>query len=116
MSNDNNIVSTINNLSKNNDTNGAHMSNHPKYPNVPPIDVADIDCIDIETIQYELDMHISCLSHGRKASIPFDYCVIYENEVTNNLPTNFRISPIDICDYLGGNKYPALRLVFCPTP
>ena len=115
MSNDNNIVSTINNLSKNNDTNGAHMSNHPKDPNVPPIDVADIDCIDIETIQYELDMHISCLSHGRKASIPFDCCVIYENEVTNNLPTNFRLFPIDICDYLGGNKYPALRFVFCPT-
>ena len=43
MSNDSNIVSTINNHSKNNDTNGAHMSNHPKYPNFPPIDVTDMD-------------------------------------------------------------------------
>ena len=85
MSNDNNIVSTINNLSKNNDTNGAHMSNHPKYPNIPPIDGTDIDCTGIEKNPNKLDMHISCLSHGRKASIPFDYCVIYENEVTNNL-------------------------------
>jgi hypothetical protein len=48
MSNDSNIVSTINNHSKNNDTNAAHMSNHPKYPNVPPIDVTDIDFTDIE--------------------------------------------------------------------
>lgn len=69
---------------------------------------------NIESIQNDLDLHIGQLSHEWKASIPF-YChVLIENELHNGTEFSFKSSEIDICDYLGGHKYPASPLVFCP--
>ena len=69
---------------------------------------------NIESIQNELDLHISQLCHEWKATIPFDCHVLMEYELLNGTEFSFRSSKIDICDYLGGHKYPASRLVFCP--
>ena len=37
-----------------------------------------------------------------------------ENELHNGTEFSFQSSKTDICDYVGGHKYPASRLVFCP--
>jgi hypothetical protein len=75
----------------------------------------ELDCVDIERIQNELDANIRCLSDGWDASIPFNCCVVEDDHLTNDIPTNFIFSQIDICEYLNGGKYPASRLIFCPN-
>jgi hypothetical protein len=68
---------------------------------------------NIESIQTDLDLHTGQLSHEWKALIPFD-CHVFLNELQNTTAFSFKPSQIDICDYLGGQKHPASRLVFCP--
>ena len=70
--------------------------------------------VDIDLIQIELDHNIRSLSEGWNGSIPFECCVLYEDDIANISPLNLIFSEIDICEYLSGNKYPASRLVFCP--
>jgi hypothetical protein len=72
--------------------------------------------VDIDLIQIELDHNIRSLSEGWNGSIPFECCVLYEDDIANISPLNLILSEIDICEYLSGNKYkyPASRLVFCP--
>ena len=50
-----------------------------------------------------------------KASIPFLCSVTYDNTSFTDIPPSVPLSLIDISDYLGGHKYPARRLSFCPT-
>ena len=72
--------------------------------------------VDIEKIQDKLDGHISDLSNGWKASIPFLCSIVYDvNKIHTNLPSNISLTEINNCDYLGGNNYPASMLVFSPT-
>ena len=75
----------------------------------------ELDCVSIERIQNELDANIRCLSDGWDASIPFNCCVVDDDHLTNDIPTNFIFSQIDICEYFNGRKYPASRLIFCPN-
>ncbi len=55
------------------------------------------------------------MSRGWNGSIPFHCFVIEEDFVTHTIPTEFILSEIDLCEYLNGNKYVAVRLAFCPT-
>ena len=48
-----------------------------------------------------------------KASIPICCHVILDHNNTSQIPKPNHLSVIDICDYLGGLKYPAIRLNFC---
>ncbi len=41
--------------------------------------------------------------------------VINENDQPYTSPFGNTLSKIDICDYLGGQMYPAARLAFCPN-
>ncbi len=61
---------------------------------------------NIKSIQTDLDLHRGQLSQEWKASIPFDCHVFFENELHNTTAFSFKPSQIDICDYLGGQKYP----------
>ena len=67
----------------------------------------------IESIQCQLDNHINDMSAEWKASIPFCCHVILDHNNTTQIPKVNDPSVIDICDYLGGLKYPAIRLNFC---
>lgn len=67
----------------------------------------------IESIQCQLDNHINDMSAEWKASIPFCCHVILDHNNTTQIPKPNHSSVIDICDYLGGLKYPAIRLNFC---
>jgi hypothetical protein len=51
----------------------------------------------------------------KKASIPFKCYVINENNQPCTFSIGNTLSRIDICDYLGGQMYPAARLKFCPN-
>ena len=61
-----------------------------------------------------LETEISGLYHPWKASIPFDVHVISDvcTFISNDL-LDSSLETVDICDYLGGAKYPAYRLYFC---
>jgi hypothetical protein len=71
--------------------------------------------VDIQCIQFQLDCHVKDLSAQWKASIPFLCSVTYDNTSFTDIPPSVPLSLIDISDYLGGQKYPARRLSFCPT-
>jgi hypothetical protein len=67
----------------------------------------------IESIQCQLNNHIKDMSDEWKACIPF-YChVIHDNNFPQVPLQPNSPSMIDICDYLGGQKYPAVQLDFC---
>ena len=70
---------------------------------------------DNQSIQSLLDASVSNISLDWKRSIPFHCHVIYDpSELTND----FMSTPpplIDICDFLGDEKYPAMRLHFSST-
>ena len=67
----------------------------------------------IESIQCQLDNHINDMSVEWKASIPFCCHDILIHNNTTQIPKPNHSSVIDICNYLGGLKYPAIRLNFC---
>ena len=58
--------------------------------------------VDIDLIQIELDHNIRSLSEGWNGSIPFECCVLYEDDIANISPLNLIFSEIDICEYLSG--------------
>ena len=61
-----------------------------------------------------LETEISGLYHQWKASLPFDVHVISDKcTVISNDLLDQSLERVDICDYLGGAKYPAFRLYFC---
>ena len=71
--------------------------------------------LDNQRIQSQLDASVNNLSMDWKGSIPF-HCHVINNpsDLTNEILST---SPplIDICDFLGGKKYPAIRLHFSST-
>ena len=77
--------------------------------------VGIVDITDIEMIQDILDSEIRNLSVGWIASIPFHAFIVNYGDETDHLPTNFQPDVVNICSFLGGNKYPASRLVLCPN-
>ena len=79
------------------------------------LDVINIGHIDIESIQSDVDLYLKELHEEWKASIPFMCYVINENDQPCTSPLGNIPSKIDICDYLGGQMYPAARLAFCPN-
>jgi hypothetical protein len=79
------------------------------------VDVDHIGHIDIESIQSDVYSYIKGLSEEWKASIPFSCYVINENDKPFTSSYGSTLSKIDICDYLGGQTYPAVRLEFCPN-
>ncbi len=79
------------------------------------VDVITIRHIDIESIQSDADLYLKELHEEWKASIPFMCYVINENDQPCTSPLRNTLSKIDICDYLGGQYYPAARLAFCPN-
>jgi hypothetical protein len=78
-------------------------------------DVIHIGHIDIESIQSDVDSIIKELSEELKASIPFSCYIINKNDKPCTSPFGNTLSKIDICDYLGGQMYPAARLAFFPN-
>jgi hypothetical protein len=84
-------------------------------PAVDNVDVLHIGHIDIESIQRDVDSYIKELSEEWKASIPFSCYIINENHKPCTSPFRNTLSKIDICNYLGGQMYPAARLAFCPN-
>ena len=70
---------------------------------------------DNPSIQSQIDEFVFNISKCWKGSIPFHCHVIYDpSELTND----FLSTPpllIDICEFLGGAKYPAMRLHFSST-
>jgi hypothetical protein len=78
-------------------------------------DVNHIRHIDIKSIQSEVDPQIKELSEEWKASIPFSCYIINENDNPCTSSYGSTFSKIDICDYLGGQMNPAVRLVCCPN-
>ena len=68
--------------------------------------------IDIESIQSDVDLYLKELHEEWKASIPFTCYVINEKDDPCTFPIGNTLSRIDICDYLGGQMYPAARLSF----
>jgi hypothetical protein len=79
------------------------------------VDLVSKGLIDIESIQSEVDLYLKELSEEWKASIPFTCYVINENDQPCSYPIGNTLSRIDICDYLGGQMYPIVRLAFCPN-
>jgi hypothetical protein len=77
------------------------------------VDVVTIGHIDIESNQSDVDLYLKELHEEWKASIPFTCYVINENDQPCTSPLGNALSKIDICDYLGGQMYPAARLAFC---
>ena len=70
---------------------------------------------DNQSIQSLLDAFVSNISLDWKGSIPFHCYVIYD---PSELINDFMSTPpplIDICDFLGGKKYPTMRLHFSST-
>jgi hypothetical protein len=78
------------------------------------VGVVTIGHIDIEPIQSDVDLYLKELHEERKASIPFTCYIINENDQPCTSPLGNTLSKIDVCDYLGGQMYPAARLAFCP--
>jgi hypothetical protein len=79
------------------------------------VDVINKGLIDIESIQSNVDLYLKKLHEEWKASIPFTCYVINDNDELCTFPIRNTLSRIDICDYLGGQMYPAARLAFCPN-
>ncbi len=79
------------------------------------VDVVNKGLIDIDSIQTDIDSFLKELHEEWKASIPFTCYVINEKDDTCTFPIGNTLSRIDICDYLGGQMYPAVRLAFCPN-
>jgi hypothetical protein len=79
------------------------------------VDVLTIGHIDIKSIQSDVDLYLKELNEEWKASIPLTCYVIIENDQPCTSPLGNTLSKIDICDYLGGQMYPAARLAFCPN-
>ncbi len=77
------------------------------------VDFVTTGHIDIESIQSDVDLYLKELHEEWKASIPFTCYVINENDQPCTFPLGNTLSKIDICDYLGGQMYPAARLAFC---
>ncbi len=69
----------------------------------------------LTSIQTDVDVFLKELHEEWKASIPFTCYVINENNEPCTFPIGNTLSRIDICDYLGGQIYPAVRLAFCPN-
>jgi hypothetical protein len=79
------------------------------------VDLVSIGLIDIKSIQSDIDLFLKELSEEWKVSIPFMCYLINENNQPCSYPIGNTLSRIDICDYLGGQMYPAARLEFCPN-
>jgi hypothetical protein len=77
------------------------------------VDVVSIGHIDIESIQSDVDLYLKELHEQWKASIPFMCYVINENDWPYSFPLGINLSKIDVCNYLGGQMYPAAMLAFC---
>jgi hypothetical protein len=94
-----------------------NLQDHQQY--VPSawdnVDVITIGHIDIESIQSDVDSYLKELHEEWEASIPFTCYVINENDHPCTSPIGNTLSKIDICNYLGGQMYPAGRLAFCPN-
>ncbi len=94
-----------------------NLQDHQQY--VPSardyVDVITIGHIDIESIQSDVDLYLKELHKEWKASITFTCYVINENNQQSFSPLGGTLSKIDICEYLGGQMYPATRLAFCPN-
>jgi hypothetical protein len=71
--------------------------------------------IDIKSIQCDVDLYLKELREEWKAAIPFMCYVINEKDKPCTFPIGNTFSRIDICNYLGGQIYPAARLAFCPS-
>ncbi len=78
-------------------------------------DVVTIGHIGITSIQSDVDLYLKELHEEWKASIPFMCYAISENDLPCTSPLIINLSKIDICDYLGGQMYPAVKLAFCPN-
>ncbi len=79
------------------------------------VDVINIGHIDIKSIQSDVDSYLKELHEEWKASIPFMCYAINENDQPCTSLLGNTLSKIDICNYLGGQTYPAARLAFCPN-
>jgi hypothetical protein len=81
------------------------------------VDVVNKGLIDIESIQSDFDLYLKELHEKWKAFIPFTCYVINEKDDPCTFPigNTLSLSRIDICNYLGGQMYPAARLAFCPN-
>jgi hypothetical protein len=79
------------------------------------VDVIHIEHIDIESIQSDVDLYIKELHEKWKATIQFMCCNINENDKPCTSPLGNTLSKIDMCNYLGGQIYPAARVAFCPN-
>ncbi len=79
------------------------------------VDVVNKGLIDINSIQTDVDLFLKELHEEWKASIPFTCYVINEKDDQCTFPIGNTLSRIDTCDYLGGQMYPAVRLVLCPN-
>jgi hypothetical protein len=79
------------------------------------VDLVSKGLIDIKSIPCDIDLYLKELSEEWKASIPFTCYVMNENDQPCSFAIGSTLSRIDICDYLGGQMYPAARLAFCPN-
>ena len=79
------------------------------------VDVVNKGLIDIKSIQSDIDLYLKELHETWKASIPFTCYVINEKDEPCTFPIGNTLSRIDICNYLGGQMYPAARSAFCPN-
>ncbi len=79
------------------------------------VDVVNKGLIDIDSIQTDVDLILKELHEEWKASIPFTCYIINENDQPCTFSIGNTLSRIDICDYLGGQMYPAARLAFRPN-
>ena len=76
------------------------------------VDVVDKGLIDINSILTDVDLFLQELHEEWKATIPFTCYIINEKDEPCTFPIGNTLSRIDICDYLGGQMYPAARLSF----
>jgi hypothetical protein len=79
------------------------------------VDVINEGLIDIDSIQTDVDLFLKELHEEWKALIPFTCYVIHEKDEPCTFPIWNTLSRIDICNYLGGQMYPAARFAFCPN-
>jgi hypothetical protein len=71
--------------------------------------------LENQRIQSQLDASVNNLSMDWKGSISFHCHVIYDPSDLTNKILSTPPPLIDICDFLGGKKYPAIRLHFSST-
>ena len=70
--------------------------------------------LDSHHISLLLDTQIDALSNPWKGSIKFKCFIFSGDEEEIPLLLSGSSSDVDICDYLGGQRYPARRLYFDP--